>query len=67
MARGIICVVFANEDLGLDEFTAVGEAINAKVDPEALVIIGTALDANLGQSLQVVLLATGLPVLPRGG
>jgi hypothetical protein len=60
-ARGVICVILANEDLGLDEFTLVGERLNAQADPGAIVVIGTALDGELGDKLQVVLLATGLP------
>jgi hypothetical protein len=59
-ARGVICVVLANDDLGLDEFTVVGERLNARADPGARVIIGTARDVDMGDRLQVVLLATGL-------
>ena len=59
-ARGILVNVTAGPDLGLDEFSAVGEAIGEFASDDALVVVGTALDETVGDELRVTVVATGL-------
>jgi cell division protein FtsZ len=66
-ARGVLVSIAANEDLGLDEFTTVGEIVNQFASPEATVVIGTILDPELGDELRVTVVATGLPKSARAG
>jgi cell division protein FtsZ len=59
-ARGILVNVTAGGNLGLDEFHEVGEAINAFASDDALVVMGTALEDDVGDELRVTVVATGL-------
>lgn len=59
-ARGILVNVTAGADLGLDEFHAVGEAINKFASDDALVVMGTAVEEGIGDELRVTVVATGL-------
>ncbi len=64
-ARGVLVSIAANEDLGLDEFSTVGEIVHQFASPEATVVIGTVLDPDLGDELRVTVVATGLPKSAR--
>lgn len=64
-ARGVLVSIAANEDLGLDEFSTVGEIVNQFASPEATVVIGTILDPDLGDEMRVTVVATGLPKSAR--
>jgi cell division protein FtsZ len=59
-ARGILVNVTAGLNLGMDEFHAVGEAINDFASEDALVVMGTVLEENVGDELRVTVVATGL-------
>ena len=59
-ARGILVNVTAGPELGLEEFSAVGEAIGDFASENALVVVGTALDETVGDELRVTVVATGL-------
>jgi len=59
-ARGILVNVTAGPDLGLEEFSAVGEAIGEFASDNALVVVGTAMDESVGEELRVTVVATGL-------
>jgi cell division protein FtsZ len=59
-ARGILVNVVASEDLGSDEFEEVGHLIESFAHPEAMIKIGLAFDENLGDEVQVTIIATGL-------
>jgi len=59
-ARGILVNITAGSDLGMDEFQAVGEAINDFASQDALVVMGTVLEENVGDELRVTVVATGL-------
>ena len=59
-ARGILVNVTAGGNLGLDEFNEVGEAVNAFASDDALVVMGTALEDDVGDELRVTVVATGL-------
>ncbi len=64
-ARGVLVSIAANEDLGLDEFTTVGEIVGQFASSEATVVIGTILNPDLGDEIQVTVVATGLPKSAR--
>jgi cell division protein FtsZ len=59
-ARGILVNVTAGSSLSLEEFSQVGEAINAFASDDALVVMGTALEDEVGEELRVTVVATGL-------
>ncbi len=59
-ARGILVNVTAGPDMGMDEFAAVGDAIGEFASDNALVVMGTAVDETLTDSLRVTVVATGL-------
>ena len=52
--------VTAGADLGMNEFQAVGEAINNFASDEALVVMGTVLEESGSDELRVTVVATGL-------
>ncbi|MCH8544375.1 MAG: cell division protein FtsZ [Alcanivorax sp.] len=59
-ARGILINITASESISLQEFTAVGDTIQELASDDANVIIGTAIDPNMGDELTVTVVATGL-------
>ena len=59
-ARGILVNISAGMDLGMDEFSAVGDAIGEFASDNALVVMGTALDESAGEEIRVTVVATGL-------
>lgn len=59
-AKGILVNIAAGEDLSLGEFSEVGEIVNAYAADDATVVIGTAIDPTLGDSIKVTVVATGL-------
>ncbi len=59
-ARGILVNVSASADLGLAEFSEVGEAIEEFAADDATVVVGTVLDPEMGDDLKVTVVATGL-------
>jgi len=64
-ARGVLVSIAAGPELGIDEFTTVGDIIAQFASPEATVVIGTILDPELGDELRVTVVATGLPKSAR--
>ncbi|MDR2482108.1 MAG: cell division protein FtsZ [Treponema sp.] len=58
-AKHILVNVSGGEDVGLIEYQDVVSYITKKADPEALVIIGSSVDASLGDKLHVTVIATG--------
>lgn len=59
-ARGLLVSVAASGDLGLDEYSVVGDIIHQISSPEANVVIGTIVDDELGDEIRVTVVATGL-------
>lgn len=59
-ARGILVNVVASEDLGSDEYEEIGELVSSFAHPDAMIKVGLAFDDNLGEELQVTIIATGL-------
>ncbi|NOX08968.1 MAG: cell division protein FtsZ [Gammaproteobacteria bacterium] len=58
-ARGILVNVTAS-NLGLREFSTVGDTIKSFASPNANIVIGTAIDPELGDEVRVTVVATGL-------
>ena len=59
-ARGILVNITANEDFTIDEFSEVCEVIEDIAHEDATVVVGTAIDAAMGDELRVTVVATGL-------
>ena len=59
-ARGILVNITAGLDLTIGEFDEVGNTVRAVAADDATVVIGTALDPDMGDELRVTVVATGL-------
>tara|TARA_B110000881_G_scaffold204167_1_gene205508 strand:+ start:889 stop:2079 length:1191 start_codon:yes stop_codon:yes gene_type:complete len=59
-ANGILVNVTASEDLGLGEFTAIGNIVKEFASDDATVVIGTVIDQEMNNSIRVTVVATGL-------
>ena len=59
-ARGVLVNITANDSLTLDEYYEVMSTIQSFTADEATVIVGTAFDEAMGESLRVTMVATGL-------
>ena len=59
-AKGVIFNVKGNKDLGLMEINSAVALINEKVSPDANIIFGTVIDENMGDDVQVTVIATGV-------
>jgi cell division protein FtsZ len=58
-ARGVLFNITGGKNLGLHEINAAANVIAEVVDPAAEIIFGTAIDARLGDEVQITLIATG--------
>jgi len=65
-ARGVVVNITSDDSLTMDEFYEVMNTIQAFTAEEATVIVGTAMDPNMGGALRVTMVATGLGN-PLGG
>ncbi|HEY8386920.1 MAG TPA: cell division protein FtsZ [Porticoccaceae bacterium] len=59
-ARGILVNITAGPDLSLGEFSDVGEIVEEFASDNATVVVGTAIDPDMGDELRVTVVATGL-------
>lgn len=59
-ARGILVNISAGVDLGLEEFTEVGNTIEEFASEEATVVVGTVIDPELKDEIRVTVVATGI-------
>lgn len=59
-ARGVVVNITADDSLTMDEFYEVMNTIQSFTAEEATVIIGTAMDQAMGDTLRVTMVATGL-------
>ena len=59
-ARGILVNVTAGPDLNIGEFTDVGNIVEDFASSSATIVVGTVIDADLGEELKVTVVATGL-------
>src|SRR5690606_36567221 len=59
-ARGILLNITAGPNLSLGEFAEVGEIVEEFASDSATVVVGTAIDMDMGDELRVTVVATGL-------
>jgi cell division protein FtsZ len=64
-ARGILVNITAGPDLSLGEFSEVGDTVHEFAADNATVVIGTAIDPDMGDEIKVTVVATGLGELRR--
>ena len=64
-ARGILVNITAGPNLSLGEFAEVGETVHEFAADNATVVVGTAIDPNMGDEIKVTVVATGLGELRR--
>jgi len=58
-ARGILLTIAGSSDLGLFEVSEAAEIIHDVAHPDANIIFGTVVDENLGEDIQVTVIAAG--------
>ena len=59
-ARGLLINISGNTDISLEEYSLVNQIIADMAHPDANIIIGTAIDPEIGDALSVTVVATGL-------
>ena len=59
-AKGVLVNVTGSPDMTMDEFHEIIDHIHKKVADDALVISGLVVDENIGDSLKVTIVASGL-------
>ena len=59
-ARGVLIYIVAPEDFDFDEMEAATSAISDQMHPDANIIWGYSLDAEMGDAVSVTVIATGL-------
>jgi cell division protein FtsZ len=64
-ARGILVNITAGPDLSLGEFAEVGDTVHEFAAENATVVVGTAIDASMGDEIKVTVVATGLGEIRR--
>lgn len=58
-ARKVLLSIAGGSDLGLMEVNEAASMVEAKADPDVLLIFGTIIDDNLGDEVRVTIVATG--------
>jgi cell division protein FtsZ len=58
-AKGVLFNITGGKNLGLHEISAAAQIIADVVSPDAEIIFGTAVDAKMGDEVQITLIATG--------
>ncbi|MDR1428822.1 MAG: cell division protein FtsZ [Spirochaetaceae bacterium] len=58
-SKHVLINITGGPDLSLKEVSRIGNAVTANVDPDALIITGTALDETFNDKIQVTVIATG--------
>ncbi|MCV6611666.1 MAG: cell division protein FtsZ, partial [Amphritea sp.] len=59
-ARGILVNITAGLDLGLGEFSEVGQVVEEFASENATVVVGTVIDPEMTEEIKVTVVATGL-------
>ncbi len=59
-ARGILVNITAGLDLGLGEFSEVGQVVEEFASENATVVVGTVIDPEMSEEIKVTVVATGL-------
>ncbi len=60
-AKNILVYIVCGEDLSITETSEIVDTIRETADPGAKIIYGQAIDSNLGESVQVTVIATEFP------
>ena len=63
-AKGLLVNITADPNMTIGEFEVVGNAVHGFAAEDATVVIGTALDAEMGDEFRVTMVATGLAGSP---
>ena len=58
-AKGVIINITGGSDVGLHEVNTAAELIQRSADPEANIIFGAVTDENMGDEIQITVIATG--------
>ncbi|WP_298705851.1 cell division protein FtsZ [uncultured Veillonella sp.] len=66
-AKGILLNITGSSDLALFEINEAAEIISEAADPEANIIFGSVIDENLGDRIQITVIATGFGNQPKTG
>lgn len=66
-AKGILLNITGSNDLSLFEINEAAEIISEAADPEANIIFGSVIDENLGDRIQITVIATGFGNKPKTG
>lgn len=66
-AKGILLNITGSGDLSLFEINEAAEIISEAADPEANIIFGSVIDENLGDRVQITVVATGFCAQPKTG
>lgn len=64
-AKGILLNITGSNDLSLFEINEAAEIISEAADPEANIIFGSVIDENLGDRVQITVVATGFGAQPK--
>lgn len=64
-AKGILLNITGSGDLSLFEINEAAEIISEAADPEANIIFGSVIDENLGNRVQITVVATGFGAQPK--
>ena len=59
-SRAALINITTGQDLGMHEFEEVASVIHKEMDDEANIILGMAIDQNLGDEVRVTVIATGI-------
>lgn len=59
-ARAALINITTGQDLGMHEFEEVASVIHKEMDEEANIILGMAIDQNIGDEVRVTVIATGI-------
>lgn len=59
-ARGILVNVTAGPNMAIGEFAEVGDTVREFASDEAVVVVGTVIDPEMGDELRVTVVATGI-------
>ncbi len=66
-AKGILLNITGSSDLSLFEINEAAEIISEAADPEANIIFGSVIDENLGDRVQITVVATGFGPVSKSG
>lgn len=59
-ARGILVNITASQDFTVDEFRMVGNTVESFASEDATLVVGMAIDPEMGEDIKVTIVATGL-------